>query len=171
MTTDEFWSIIEKSRAGWDDKGRDGNQHQQLHDLRKLLSRLPPKEVASFGRHLEMAFHRAYRWDLWHAAFLIAEGCSDDGFMDFRGWLISMGRANYERALGDVESLAEIATAPGVECIFFEGFTSVPLEVYEERTGEELEVKSHPRRPAGRRVPEAQFPRHFPKLWQKFGRP
>jgi uncharacterized protein DUF4240 len=170
MTMDEFWAIIDKSRAGWDDQRRDGNQRQQLHDLKELLSQLLPEEVVGFERHLERMFHRAYRWDLWHAAFLVGDGCSDDGFMDFRGWLISMGRPNYERALAAVESLAEIATAPGVECVFFEGFTAVPLEVYEKQTGKELDVKPQPSRPAGRRVPEAQFPTRFPKLWRKFGR-
>jgi hypothetical protein len=170
MTIEEFWSTIEKSRQGWDEKRRDGNMDRQLQDLKELLCQLSPEEVASFERHLEELFHRAYRWDLWHAAFLVEQGCSDDGFMDFRGWLISMGRFDYERALADVESLAEIAAAPGVESAFCEEFMSVPSEVYEKQTHQELDVKvPHPAEPAGRRVPDAEFPTRFPKLWRKFG--
>lgn len=169
MTIDEFWSIIGKSRKHWDPNRRDGNQHQQLLDLKELLFHLPPKEVASFARHLERLLDAAYRWDLWHAARIIGDGCSDDAFDYFRGWLISMGRSNYERAFSDVESLAEIATVPGVECQFFEGFTAVPAEVYEEQTGKEFEWKQARIRPLGRRIPEPEFPKRFPKLWRKFG--
>jgi hypothetical protein len=169
MTIDEFWSIIERSRRRWDKKRRDGNMGRQVHDLRKLLSQFPPKEILSFARHLETAFDAACRWDLWHAAHIIGDGCSDDGFDYFRGWLISMGRSNYERALADVGSLAEVATAPGVEYHCFEGFMAVPAEVYEEKTGKELAWKQARIRPLGRRVPDTEFPTRFPKLWRKFG--
>jgi Protein of unknown function (DUF4240) len=169
VTRDEFWSIVERSRQGWDTTRGDGNQDRQLHDLEELLSRLPAKEVASFNGHLGDVFHAAYRWDLWDAAGLIGEGCSDDGFMDFRGWLISMGRSVYERALADPESLAEIAHMPGVECIFFEGFMAVPKTVYEQHTGRELDSSPWPDKPAGQRTREAELPRRFPILWKKFG--
>jgi hypothetical protein len=36
---------------------------------------------------------------------LINGGMSDDGFTDFRYWLISRGRDVYERALADPDSL------------------------------------------------------------------
>jgi hypothetical protein len=172
MNIGEFWSIIEKSRKGWDRNHPDGNQNRQLEGLAELLSKLPSEEVACFERHFQDLFYRAYRWDLWHAAFIVAEGCSDDSFMDFREWLISMGRSNYEAAVADVESVAQIAAVPGVECVFFEGFASVASEVYEKQTGKELHLNlPHPTEPAGDRVPEAEFPTHFPKLklWRKPG--
>ena len=170
MNIGEFWSIIEKSREGWDRNHPDGNQDRQLKALEKLLSHLPSEEVASFQRHFENLFYRAYRWDLWHAAFIVADGCSDDSFMDFRAWLISMGRSNYESAFADVETVAQIAAVPGVEYMFFEGFSSVALEVYEKQTGRELDLKlPHPAEPAGNRVPEAEFPIQFPKLWRRSG--
>jgi hypothetical protein len=172
MNIGEFWSIIEKSRKGWDRNHPDGNQNRQLDALAELLSQLPSEEVAYFERHFQDLFYRAYRWDLWHAAFIVAEGCSDDSFMDFREWLISMGRSNYEAAVADVESVAQIAAVPGVESVFFEGFASVASEVYEKRTGKELHLNlQHPTEPAGNRVPEAEFPTRFPKLvlWRKPG--
>ncbi len=85
---------------------------------RGLLSGILPEEIVRFGRHVEALLDAVYRWNLWHAADIIADGCSDDKFMDFRGWLISMGRPNYERALADVESLAEIASAPALDFLF-----------------------------------------------------
>jgi len=171
MNIDEFWLIIEKSREGWQRDRRDGNQDRQMKTLEELLSRLPSEEVASFERHSQELFYAAYRWDLWHAAFILGEGCCpDDAFMDFRSWLISMGRSNYEAAIADVESLAEIATGPEAECVFFEDFSSVAGEVYEKQTGKELRLNlTHPDEPAGNRVPEAEFPTRFPKLWRSSG--
>ena len=67
-------------------------------------------------------FWRAYRWDSWAAAYSIGSGCSDDGFTDFRYFLISMGREVFERALADPESLLSVARAPGVEDVFFGDF-------------------------------------------------
>ncbi|MBZ5525150.1 MAG: DUF4240 domain-containing protein [Acidobacteriia bacterium] len=171
MNLVEFWSIIEKSRKGWDRNHPDGNQDRQLEALEELLSHLPSEEVASFERHFEDLFDRAYRWDLWHAAFIVADGCSDDSFMDFRAWLISMGRSNCEAAFADVETVAQIAVVPGVECVFFEGFSSVASEVYEKQTGKELHLNlPHPTEPAGDRVPEAEFPTRFPRLWRRSGK-
>jgi hypothetical protein len=171
MNLDEFWSIIEKSREGWDGNHPDGNQDRQMVALEKLLSPMPSEEVASFERHFQELFYRVYRWDLWHAAFIVADGCSDDSFMDFRAWLISMGRSNYEAAFADVETVGQIAALPGVEYVFFEGFSSVALEVYEKQTGAELDLQiPHPGKPAGDRVPEAEFPTRFPRLWGKSGK-
>jgi Protein of unknown function (DUF4240) len=165
MNIGEFWAIIEKSREGWDRNHPSGNQDRQLETLAELLSQLPSEEVASFEHHSQDLFYSAYRWDLWHAAFILADGCSDDGFMDFREWLISMGRSNYEAAVADVESLAQIAADPGVECVFFEEFASIASKVYEKQTGKELHLNlTHPAEPAGDRVPEAEFPTRFPKL-------
>src|SRR5215472_15971622 len=41
------------------------------------------------------------------AAFLIAGGCSDDGFIDFRAGLIAQGRDWYHEAAASPDSLAD----------------------------------------------------------------
>ncbi|EKC76209.1 hypothetical protein LEA_04821 [human gut metagenome] len=35
-------------------------------------------------------------------------GCSDDGFIDFRAWLIAQGKEVYMNALRDPDTLADI---------------------------------------------------------------
>jgi hypothetical protein len=57
MNIDEFWSIIEKSRKGWDRNHADGNQDRQVQALNELLSPLPSEEVASFERHFQDLFY------------------------------------------------------------------------------------------------------------------
>ena len=51
---------------------------------------------------------KAYVATLWDAADIIGCGCSDDGFWDFRGWLIAQGQKVYENALSDPESLLDL---------------------------------------------------------------
>ena len=169
MTIDEFWSLIEKSRASWDLHNVDGNQRNQMTLLTRLLSELVAAEVASFEQHLVGQLHGAYRWDLWHAATIIADGCSDDFFANFRGWLVSMGRDTYEAALGDVETLAESAAMPGIEDVFFEGFSTVAADVFAEKVGRLVgSTLEHPTQPAGVRIAAEEFPARFPRLWAKY---
>ena len=78
----------------------------------------------------------AYTWDLWGAAYLINGGCSDDGFAYFRSWLISRGRAAYEEAVRDPDSLADLVD-PDRDDYEFEDLWGLALVVYEERTGED----------------------------------
>lgn len=138
--------------------------------MTRLLSEQSAEEVAGFEQHLVLHLHRAYRWDLWHAAAIIAGGCSDDFFADFCSWLVSMGRETYEAALGDVESLTDAAASAGIEDVFFEGFSTVPQDVYEKKTGQLLDTAlEHPMEPAGVRSPAEELPLRFPRLWATFG--
>jgi len=40
------------------------------------------------------------------------QGCSDDGFKEFRSWLVSKGRTVYEAVLAEPDRLAEITSLP-----------------------------------------------------------
>jgi hypothetical protein len=174
MDTDRFWSIIESSRRGLSSARPEGNMEQQVAKLGDLLAGLSPTEIIEFWNQFNQQFDRAYRWDLWGAAYIIADGCSDDGFTDFRSWLISMGRQVFEKTLSDVESLADVADAPGVEDVFFEDFRYVPAHVYEELTGLELPAypSPSPSEPEGEAWDENgdDLERRFPRLWAKYQR-
>ncbi len=70
--------------------------------------RLDPEAVLDFARHFEARYQRAYRWDLWGAAWVLLDGCSDDAFDFFRCWLIGQGREVFEGALHDPDALADL---------------------------------------------------------------
>lgn len=171
MTIDQFWEIIELSRRRVVTGDPNGNMDRQLEDLRGLLSQRSSAEVLEFRDHFVRLMDQAYTWDLWGAAYVIAQGCSDDGFTDFRSWLISMGRIVFERSLADPESLVAAASAPEVEDVFFEGFAYIPESVYEAMTGREAPEYPSPRpsEPRGEKWEEGDLERRFPKLWRKFG--
>jgi hypothetical protein len=172
MDTHRFWQLIESSRRGLDPARAGGNMERQLGELRVLLSKLSPEEVLAFRDRLVEQMNAAFQWELWGAAYLIGGGCSDDGFSDFRGWLVSMGRRVFENALSHADSLADIADAPGVEDVFFEEFSGVPARVYEELTGREIPAYPGPlpHAPAGEswREDGEDLARRLPRLWARY---
>ena len=167
MDRDAFWKLV---KASSDRAHRDPDE--QIEILTDEVRKLPVEEVIAFGDHFHALWHDAYRWDIWGAAYLIGGGCSDDGFMDFRGWLIAQGREVYEATLADPESLGEILDEDNDGKI--EGFQYIASQVWGEKTG--LDASDFPsyegptrREPAGKKWTDDDLPRLFPNLWKKFG--
>lgn len=105
MTHDQFWQIIA------DACGSDPNSAEEWDSrLTNALSTLPADEIVEWNHIFDDFAKRAYRTDLWAAAYLINGGASDDGFYYFRCWLIGMGKATYDNAIADPDSLAYIAS-------------------------------------------------------------
>ncbi|QNN25324.1 DUF4240 domain-containing protein [Planctomycetales bacterium ZRK34] len=172
MTYDQFWQTIAASRGVVDRNRRDGNMDRQAERLEELLSVMSVDDVQAFDRIFTQFYFDAYTYDLWAAAYIIEGGCSDDGFMDFRYWLISMGRAIYEAAMADAESLADVAGGPGIEVCAFEEFGRIARRVLEQKNvpePAEPSGASHPREPVGEWWEDDNLPERFPKLWSRFG--
>ena len=92
--------------------------------------------------------------------------------MDFRYWLISMGRKVYEAALANPDSLVDVVDTPGFEVAAFEEFGSVAEQIYEELTGDALPNPdiTYPEEPAGKRLDDDDLAELCPKLWEKYGK-
>jgi hypothetical protein len=93
--TDRFWGIIEFARGGG------AGCFRTARRVSDTLATLPPSAIEEFEHELSQRMAETYRWDLWAVAYVANGGESDDGFEDFRGWLITRGRARYEEALRD----------------------------------------------------------------------
>ncbi|ATB33831.1 DUF4240 domain-containing protein [Melittangium boletus] len=169
MNIDQFWILIEASRRVVDPERADGNARRQAEELWKQLSRLPPEEIVEFSAHFQDRMDAAFQWDLWGVAYIVAGGCSDDGFADFRSWLISMGRRVFEDAVANAESLIRVVDAPGVEDVFFEEFRYVPARAYEAMTGCELPpaLTAGPAAPTGEKWREEELAHRFPSVWAR----
>lgn len=124
MTIDQFWSII--------DRVKDSPEPEE--DILPLLEELPAAELVEYQAHLDRLVTQANRWELWDAAYVMEGGCSDDGFLDFRHGLIAKGKAVFEAALANPDSLADLG--PDV-VLSNEEFAYAALDIYEEKTGEE----------------------------------
>jgi hypothetical protein len=99
-----FWQLIADTRVA---AGNDTDRQSDL--LEQRLRSRPAKQIAQFERIRQHLDRQAYTYDLWGAAYVIEDGCSDDCFRDFRGYLISLGRGPYEAALRDPDSLSSVA--------------------------------------------------------------
>lgn len=160
---DEFWEMIERVRR----KSR-GELERACDAFKEALRTLDDASLFAAARLFGKAMRRAYRWDVWGAAYVIHGGCSDDAFWDFRAGLIALGRARYEAALAEPDSLAAIRDVETLT--LFEGFQYCPGRVIEER---ELVTKPAPRKaskPAGRAwKDDAALAARFPRLSKRFG--
>jgi hypothetical protein len=121
-----FWRMIEEGR---DETG--GDCEGMMEGIQNRLFERPVEEILAFDAILHTMLGRAYRTDLWGAAYLINGGASDDGFTYFRGWLVAQGREVFEAALANPDSLADIAEENS-EC---ESMIGIDWGTYEELTG------------------------------------
>jgi hypothetical protein len=127
----EFWQLIADTRQA---AGNDTGRQSEL--LEERLSRLPAQQIVDFARMRRGLDERLYSWDIWGAAYVIEDGCSDDCFRDFRAYVISLGRGPYEAALRDPDSLA--AVAQDAEEGDWENADDVAPDAYQSATGEDF---------------------------------
>jgi len=175
MTIDEFWDVVERVHVA-----SGGDMTRKCELLGKELRKLPPPDVKSFDNYLGDLYRAAYNWDLWAAAYIIAEGCGDDSFMDFRFTLVSMGRRAYERALADADSLADVEFTHAD----YEGYQYVPPTVYEElmkgqgaseqqlakeRDEDFQSMPEHPKEPSGTPFEMWDMEARLPKVTVRYG--
>jgi hypothetical protein len=100
MTREEFWDLIAATKCD------DADEHAAA--LVGRLAGQPPDEIVDFEYWWGRFQMEAYRRDLWAAAHHANGGCSHDGFLDFRCWLILQGREAFERVVADPNALADL---------------------------------------------------------------
>ena len=132
MNRKSFWSLIDHARAA-----AGGDPRRQVGTLEQALMQLTPDEVLGFDRHFCTLHARADTPGLWGAAQVIGGSCSDDGFADFRGWLIARGKRVYEQALADPDTLAGVVGADDADCQVERGFRNSPTSA-DRRTGSSM---------------------------------
>lgn len=164
MNVEYFWRLIKTSQRGTENCG------DQAEKLTAQLADLGADEIEAFDQILHERLNDAYRWDLWAVATIVNGGCSDDGFLYFRGWLVAQGQEYFEDALAHPPAAAR-KVIPGdfVEC---EQMLYVALDAYEQKTGKpDLPPHHipHPPTPAGVKWEQSDLERLYPKLVRRFG--
>ncbi|MFD5518391.1 DUF4240 domain-containing protein [Streptomyces sp. NBC_00659] len=170
MDETEFWQLVDTTR-----ETAEGDPEEQADLLVERLVQLDPDSVLDFSRHFESRYNRAYRWDLWGAAWVLLDGASDDAFDFFRCWLIGQGREVFEGAMHDPDTLAELLDdfdeeidGDGEEL----GYAAD--EAYEQLTGAvapSLGIPAAPAEPEGAPLEfenESVIAGRYPKLWERF---
>ncbi|MEU0387619.1 DUF4240 domain-containing protein [Streptomyces chartreusis] len=170
MDETEFWELVDDTR-----EAAEGDPEEQADLLVERLTQKDPDSVLDFARHFESRYNRAYRWDLWGAAWVLLDGASDDAFDFFRCWLIGQGRHVFEGAVHDPDSLADLLDdfdeeidGDGEEL----GYAAD--EAYEQLTGTvapDLAIPPAPPEPEGTPLDfenEDLLAERYPKLWERF---
>lgn len=128
INKESFWDLIHEAKNAC---GQD--MDAMLAYLIDRLVSMGPTQAQDFHDILHAYEDLADKFGLWDAAGVMKEyGCSDDGFIDFRAWLIAQGRDAYLSALADPDSLAEVI--PYGDC-YFETLSYVGDYAYEQLTG------------------------------------
>jgi len=127
------------------------------------IGKLSKNEAHDFAVLFDTMMDGAYSHQLWGAAYVIHGGCSDDTFNDFRS---SRGRACFERAIADPDSLADEEFDE--TAWFYEGYqyavTAGVKAVAGLRPG-----RRHPDRPSGEDwIDEDDLRKLFPRLSAKY---
>ncbi len=102
MNKKQFWATIDRARKAG------GGWHGMYEPLQAELSRLDITDIITWYLIFEKYRGLAYKQKLWAAAATIMNGCSDDSFDYFRGWLIAQGKDVYLAALRDPDSLVDV---------------------------------------------------------------
>ncbi len=137
--------------------------------LRAMLARSGPEAAAGFARRWEDLLSALYSWPAWDIAYVLRQGCSDDGFECFRARVITLGRDAVEQFLSEPLGWAMALPGPfdkdGADDDA-ERMSYAPFEAYESLTGERL-ARRWPNRaakPTGERTPEDQIMSRYQAL-------
>ena len=138
MEQQQFWDIIQQSLKA-------ENVEEQIEFLSNTLGKLSKEEILEFDYIFRQKHEDAYTWDIWAAAYTMQGGCSDDGFIEFRAWLVYRGKDVFEKTLKNSDSLAELGREKLEESEESEDFYYLTADAYEEITGVEgLDVEEDP---------------------------
>lgn len=124
MNKEEFWKTIESVNHSVPD----GNHEMVAKQMCEELLRYSPQDILDWHLILREYTNAAYRNDLWAACTALGAHSSDDGFIDFRTWLISQGKDIYMDAMRDPDTLAANPHA-GNE-MNFEAFSACAIDAY-----------------------------------------
>lgn len=107
MNKEEFWQTIESVNHAVPD----GNHEMVIRKLHEELLRYSPQDILDWDLIFREYSNAADRNDLWAACTALGAHATDDGFIDFRAWLISQGKNIYMDAMRDPDILPERVSA------------------------------------------------------------
>jgi hypothetical protein len=161
----KFWQLMQQTHGE-----ADGDEGQQSGLIEDGLKKQSPHAIVAFDRERHRIDRQLYTWKIWGAATVIEDGCSDDCFRDFRGYLISLGPAAVAQALRDPDGLAPMVQ--DAENGDWENADNVAPDAYSSVTGNDYPYDdsdlSGP--PAGARInlQESTLRRLYPRLAARF---
>jgi hypothetical protein len=129
MDLDEFWRVVGVCRRVA------GVQADFNVALTRELEARSVADIADFRLRWLAASDGLYTWDVWDASTLMLGGTDDDSFVDFRSWVISLGRVDYDLIRDDPDNLARYGRViADAESPAAEQLNGIPTQLYLART-------------------------------------
>jgi hypothetical protein len=159
----DFWTTI--------DHCVNNDIEKQPACLTASFDKLSEENLAWFLAYHSQEYVRLDHFDVWAVAYTVIGGCSDDGFMDFRGWLILKGKNPCQTILTDPEALIPVFTSLDYS---METCLNFPDTYIENRFGGPIEVpdlgnKRNAQSPTvGVNFDPDDLESRFPMLWKAF---
>ncbi|MFD0522973.1 DUF4240 domain-containing protein [Paractinoplanes durhamensis] len=100
---DAFWQIVGDAREQASD-----DPDAMAEVLEERFADAGDDELRGFQRQLVAASRRLYTWRHAAAADMVCGSVGDDGFTDWRSWVITLGRETFERIAADPDNLADV---------------------------------------------------------------
>lgn len=126
MNEQQFWNLIDLHL----------NDCESYEDLKKNLCQLGKDEIISFKSILMGKLVQSCSFPLLAANFVISSYVSDDGFKEFRAWLISKGENRFLDAVNNPETIASWLKRDDVDAITGEALLVVADDAYEVAGGD-----------------------------------
>lgn len=161
MSRGDFWQLIDDLIAT-----TDGLEEFEVA-LDDHLTSLSANDIKDFAQHYAQLQNEANTTGILEAACIIGCGESNDGFMDFRRWIVFQGKSAFEEILADPDCLGEYS--PGADPIEHWYTEYDPMGAYEEATGEDLphfQIKVYPDERSDFDKDDVLSQR-YPKLWRR----
>ena len=167
MYETKFWKCIDQASSSGD-----FDNH-----LKKNLCDLGFDEIISFKNILLQKLVEAYIFPLLAANFVISSYVSDDGFKEFRAWLVSKGQQVFQNAINNPETIADWLDENEVDDIRGAEFLYIADEAYTELGGNEdnfykkvqfpLEPNMNMAWPENKKEFQLQYPKLVAKFWNQ----
>jgi hypothetical protein len=165
MTTEQFWEMIEQSRAA----GLKGAS--QIEALEKVLCAMPPNEIVSFEGNCWDLLSLSYNREIWAVATIIQPNCTHGSFDAARAWIVLEGKEFFDQVMAKPERLSE-RVPPGLVPWIPDGEMLLRLvpRLYMKITGEDLPTlpRKVPYVLKGQRWTEFDLPEMYPELWKRY---
>lgn len=124
MNIERFWHLVDSTRG----------QADRAEALAQHLADHSPDEIVRFRLLYDDLIQTANTVDLRGAGHMINGGSLDEAFVEFREGLVELGRAVFEAAVEDPDSLADVAT-PGEPLVGAEGLGNAAAMAWVAKTG------------------------------------
>ncbi|MFZ6732032.1 DUF4240 domain-containing protein [Undibacterium sp. Ji42W] len=175
MNGTDFWHIVAVTNR------TARYQRYRAEDLEYHLSKLSSELIIEFDILFHKLVYQADIGDVYGAGCLLHQDyMSDDGFLYFRYWLVSMGQAAYEEALRNPDSIAMLDIVhdrDGRPDVSDEDYCYAIYKAYEKVTGRRITDAPREREPTNLAEPawfdwgyytHEVMEEKFPTLWQNY---